>query len=86
MFNSHFLTPSPPALSSQDLKDFSLKEIFSGGITLGKRTGGILGYFCLWVAWAKAIFSFERLNSPAEGVTKEKNIFRNEKDSFPGQK
>jgi len=45
-----------------------------------------LGYFCLWVAWAKAIFSFERLNSLAEEATKEKNIFRNEKDSFPGQK
>jgi hypothetical protein len=73
-----FIFLSPPALSSQVLKDFSLKEIFSGGVTLGERTGGILGRFCLRAAQANALFFFKRPLFRAKGVW-EKNNFRGTK-------
>jgi len=69
---------SPPALAGQDLKDFSLKEIFSGGVTLWERTGGILGRFCLRVAQSHALFFCKRPLFRAKGVW-EKNNFRETK-------
>jgi hypothetical protein len=62
----------------QVLKDFSLKEIFSGGVTLEERTGGILGRFCLRTAQANALFFYKRPLFKAKGVW-EKNNFREAK-------
>jgi len=73
-----FFFLSLPALAGQVLKDFSLKEIFSGGVTLWERTGGILGRFCLRAAQANALFFYKRLIFIAEGVW-EKNNFRETK-------